>query len=231
MVEALTASGAQAVVLTPAHQWPTGVVLAPERRHQLLAWGGLIIEDDYDAEFRYDRQPVGALQGLAADRVFLLGTVSKTLAPVLRLGWVICPPGWAGRVAGQKALLDRGSPALDQVALAILIELGRFDRHLRQMRGIYAHRPAALVAAVGRHAPQIRLTGLDAGFHAIAHLPAGAKEESLVAAARERGVGLYGMSGNVLGAATSGPCLVMGFGNVREQAIDQGVAALADLLR
>ncbi len=112
---ALPATGAQAVILTPAHQTPTGVVLAPERRQALIAWaagtGGVIVEDDYDAAFRYDRQPVGSLQGLAPGRIAAVGSVSKSLAPVLRLGWIACPPNLADAVAREKQLADRGSPA------------------------------------------------------------------------------------------------------------------------
>ncbi len=191
----LAATGAQAVVLSPAHQWPTGVVLAAARRHALAAWAAstdaIIIEDDYDAEFRYDREPVGALQGLAPDRVIALGTVSKSLAPALRLGWLVCPPALTAAIAEEKEYGDRGSPVLDQLALARLIESGRFDRHLRRMRGVYAARRQALVAALAQHAPAVRLTGLAAGFHAVAHLPGPAAEKSVVAGATVRSVGLF----------------------------------------
>ena len=124
-VSRLAATGARGCVLTPAHQWPSGVVLTAERRRQLADWAAqrdaVIIEDDYDAEFRYDREPVGALQGLAPDRVAALGTVSKSLAPALRLGWICCPPALAGAIAADKAVQDRGTPGLDQLALATLI--------------------------------------------------------------------------------------------------------------
>jgi GntR family transcriptional regulator/MocR family aminotransferase len=233
-VNALAVSGARAVVLTPAHQWPTGVVLAPERRHALLAWAAehdaLIVEDDYDAEFRYDREPVGTLQGLAPDRVVALGTVSKSLAPAVRLGWIVCPPPLAAAVAAEKIRGDRGSPALDQLALATLIQSGRFDRHLRRMRGVYARRRAALVDALARHAPRVRLTGLAAGFHAVAHLPDGVDEEAVIEAARARSVGLYGMSGQRSTHATTPPQLVLGFGDLNERAIRDGIATVADLL-
>ncbi|MYR91263.1 aminotransferase class I/II-fold pyridoxal phosphate-dependent enzyme, partial [Streptomyces sp. SID685] len=120
-VGALTATGARAVVVTPAHQWPTGVVLGPERRLALIAWAAaqdaVVIEDDYDAEFRYDREPVGALQGLAADRVVSISTVSKSLAPALRIGWLLCPPALADVLVSVKHISDRGSPVLDQLAL------------------------------------------------------------------------------------------------------------------
>ncbi|MER5474648.1 PLP-dependent aminotransferase family protein [Streptomyces sp. NPDC002685] len=233
-VRALDASGARAVIVTPAHQWPTGVVLAPARRLALIEWAtrrdAYVIEDDYDAEFRYDREPVGALQGLAADRVVSIGTVSKSLAPALRIGWLLCPPALTAPVTEAKRLTDRGSPTLDQLALAKLIESGRYDRHLRRMRTVYAVRRTALVDALATHAPDIRLTGLAAGFHAVLHLATTADERSVVAAARERSVGLYGMSACRSGHATAPPQLVLGFGDVGERAIAEGVAAVGDLL-
>jgi GntR family transcriptional regulator / MocR family aminotransferase len=234
-VAALAASGARAVVLTPAHQWPTGVVLSAERRLRLAEWAaacdGTIIEDDYDAEFRYDRDPVGALQGLAADRVAAIGTVSKSLAPALRLGWVVCPPELADAVAQEKARHDRGSPVLDQLALATLMESGRFDRHLRRMRASYARRRAALVAALASHVPGVSLTGLAAGFHAVVHLPGSQGERTVIEAARGRGIGLYGMSEQRSDGSQEPAQLVLGFGNLTERAITAGIAAIGDLLR
>jgi GntR family transcriptional regulator / MocR family aminotransferase len=231
----LAATGAQAVVLSPAHQWPTGVVLAAARRHALAAWAAstdaIIIEDDYDAEFRYDREPVGALQGLAPDRVIALGTVSKSLAPALRLGWLVCPPALTAAIAEEKEYGDRGSPVLDQLALAKLIESGRFDRHLRRMRGVYAARRQALVAALAQHAPAVRLTGLAAGFHAVAHMPGPAAEKSVVAGAMVRSVGLYGMSTYRSSGADRPGQLVVGFGNLSERTIEAGIAAVGDLLQ
>ena len=183
-VDALAASGARVVVLTPAHQWPTGVVLAAERRHRLIAWArehdGIIVEDDYDSEFRYDRDPVGSMQGLAPDRVVTLGTVSKSLAPALRLGWAVVPAALVEDVAEAKRVADRSTPGIDQLALAALIESGRFDRHLRRMRTEYSARRDALVEALAEHAPHVRVTGLAAGFHAVAHLPEGADERDVV---------------------------------------------------
>src|SRR5262249_50115510 len=137
--------------------------------------------------------PVGALQGLAADRVAAIGTVSKSLAPALRLGWVVCPPWLASEVAEEKVRQDRGSPVLDQLALATLMESGRFDRHLRRSGPSSARRRSALVEALARHAPTVALTGLAAGFHAVAHLPGDLGERGVVDAARARSVGLYGM--------------------------------------
>ena len=233
-VAALAASDARAVVLTPAHQSPTGVVLAAQRRQALVAWANerdaTIIEDDYDAEFRYDREPVGALQGLAPDRVALLGTVSKSLAPAMRLGWIVCPAALAEAIAQEKDLEDRGSPALDQLALATLVQSGRYDRHLRRMRASYARRRATLVDALTEHAPQVELHGLAAGFHAVAHLPDSLSEPAVVSAAGARSIGLYGMSRYRSSGAISPPQLVLGFGNLREGAIAQGITTIRDLL-
>jgi GntR family transcriptional regulator/MocR family aminotransferase len=233
-VEALAATGATAVIVTPAHQWPTGVVLAAERRLMLVAWaterGGVIIEDDYDAEFRYDREPVGSLQGLAADRVVALGTVSKSLAPAVRLGWILAPPSLANPIARRKALSDRGSPGLDQLALALLIESGRYDRHLRRMRAVYAMKRDTLVHALKQQAPNVQLTGLAAGFHAILDLPQHSSENAIVSAARRRSVGLYGMDPFRSAPAPTSPQLVLGYGNVSEHAIQAGIAAIGDLL-
>ncbi len=233
-VGAVERSGAQVVVVTPAHQSPTGVVLAAGRRHALVEWanrtGGFIVEDDYDSEFRYDREPVGVLQGLAPGRVFTIGTASKALAPAVRLGWVLAPPALAAAVAEEKRISDRGSSTLDQLVLAALLESGRYDRHLRRMRTVYAARRARLIDILARHAPGIRLTGLAAGFHAVAHLPAAADERAVVAAARERRVGLYGMGGFRAAETAGPPQLVLGFGQVGERAIEPGIVAVAGLL-
>jgi GntR family transcriptional regulator / MocR family aminotransferase len=157
--------------------------------------------------------------------------VSKSLAPALRLGWMLCPAGLAAAIAEQKELDDRGSPGLDQLALSILIESGRYDRHLRRMRGVYAGRRDAVVAALARHAPEVQLHGLAAGFHAVASLPDGVEEEKVTAEARRRAIGLYGMSAYRSTGATQPAQLVLGFGNLSENAIQQGIAAVGDLLR
>jgi GntR family transcriptional regulator/MocR family aminotransferase len=227
-------AGVRAVVLTPAHQTPTGAVLTPERRHETVGWAdassGLVVEDDYDAEFRYDRQAVGALQGLAPDRVFLIGSVSKVLGPSLRLGWVVCPPDLVDDVARAKRFADRGTPALDQLALARLIESGRYDRHLRRMRAVYARKHRALIGALAEHAPAVRLTGLAAGFHAVARLPDDTDELTVARAARARRVGVHPMADYCLADRDHPPQLVLGFGNLSEEAIRRGVAAIGDLL-
>jgi GntR family transcriptional regulator/MocR family aminotransferase len=233
-VEALAGTPARAVVVTPAHQWPTGVVLAPERRHALLAWArdrdAVVLEDDYDAEFRYDRDPVGTLQGLAPDHVVALGTVSKSLAPALRLGWAVVPPRLVDALTRLKDTTDRGTSPLDQLALARLLESGRYDRHLRRVRAEYARRRTALVDALAEHAPGVPVTGLAAGFHAVVHLAEGTDVDAVISAARERGVGLYSMGANRSDRAPDPPRLVFGYGNTPVRAIQAGIAAVADLL-
>ena len=222
------------MILTPTHQFPTGTALAPERRQALVAWAAkldaTIVEDDYDAEFRYDRDPVGALQGLAPDRVALIGTVSKSLAPALRLGWVVCPPRLLESVIEDKRLSDRGSPTLEQLALATLIESGRYDRHLRRMREVYGARRDTLISALAEHAPHVGLHGLAAGFHAVAHLRAGADERAILEAAGARSIGLYGISSFRPSGRAGPPQLVLGFGNLTEAAIARGIAVVGDLL-
>ena len=240
LVDDLRASGARAVLLTPAHQCPTGAVLSPTRRHELVAWAhdvdGVILEDDYDAEFRYDRQPVGSLQGLAPDRVVALGSVSKTLAPALRIGWVFTPPRFRDAILTEKSLSCRGVPQLDQVALARLIESGRFDRHLRRVRDSYRQRRDALVAAVDEHVGGASITGLDAGHHALLQLPAGVDEGRIVAQARAEGVAVRGLSDYRVTAddeapgVTWPPALVIGFGNVTTRQIREGIGVLGELV-
>ena len=155
---------------------------------------GIVLEDDYDAELRYDRQPVGSLQGLAPDRVLALGSLSKTLAPGIRLGWPLVPRALVGSVVREKLLTSRGSPALDQMALATLMQSGRYDRHVRRMSEVYRQRRDALVGAVAQHTPRLRLLGLEAGCHAVLELPAGVTEDEIVQSALSHAVRVYGLS-------------------------------------
>jgi GntR family transcriptional regulator/MocR family aminotransferase len=233
--EQLDQSSARAVVLTPAHQSPSGVLLAPQRRRAIAAWAhvnhAFMIEDDYDSEFRYDREPVGVLQGLAPDHVALIGTVSKSLSPALRLGWILCPPDLLDTIVAEKAQEDRGSPTLDQLALAALIRSGRFDRHLRRMRTTYQRRRGALLDALATHAPQVQLHGLAAGIHAVASLPAGADEHAITAAAAERSIGLYPMGRYRIRPQPQPPQLVLGFGALTPPEISRGIRSIADLLK
>ncbi|HUH81815.1 MAG TPA: PLP-dependent aminotransferase family protein [Solirubrobacteraceae bacterium] len=230
-VEALERCYPAAVLVTPAHQSPTGSALAADRRAALLTWARsretLVIEDDYDAEFRYDRQPLGALQGLAPDRVAYMGTVSKTLAPALRLGWLVLPEPLMGAVAEHKRLADAGSPTLEQLALARLIESGDYDRHLRQARRRYRARRDALVAAVARHLPGARVTGVAAGLHAIVRLPHAVDGLALMQAAASRSVGVYPLGFGYLRPRPLDDGLVLGYANLAEPAIEEGVRLLA----
>jgi GntR family transcriptional regulator / MocR family aminotransferase len=229
-MDALRASGADAVVLTPSHQWPTGSVLSAENRSAVLRWaaerGAVVIEDDYDAEYRYDRTPVGALQGLAPDRVVYAGSASKTLAPGLRLGWFAMPEHLAEPMAAAKIAADRGSPALEQLALADLIARGEFDRHLRRMRPVYRRRRDALLAALARRLPWLEPAGVSAGLHLVTWLPPDLDEAAVVEAAAHAGVGIEGVTPYRI--SHSGPGgLIFGYATVNEQAIAEGVDILA----
>jgi GntR family transcriptional regulator/MocR family aminotransferase len=229
----LVRSGVPTAVLTPAHQFPTGVVLGPERRRDLLNWaaaGGLVIEDDYDAEFRYDREPVPALQGLDPDRVAYLGTASKTLAPALRLGWLLLPAQLADPAEAVKHLLDVCSPALEQLALARLLTTGAYDRHIRQMRAVYRRRRDALLQAVERHLPGLTVAGVAAGIHAVVWLPAGVDDRKVAAEAEREGVRVAPLSQYRIDRAVA-PGLALGYGRVTEAALDDAVAALARAVR
>ncbi|WP_043631441.1 PLP-dependent aminotransferase family protein [Nonomuraea candida] len=181
-----------AVLVTPAHQFPTGVVLSPERRAALMEWAyagnRVVLEDDYDAEFRFDRDPVGCLQGLAPDRVILSGSVSKALAPGLRLGWVAAPPDLAEAIRRARGEQDLGSPVIEQYALAHFLRTGGYDKHLRRMRREYRRRRDALVSALAAELPEVRVRGIEAGLHVYLELPPGWDEPRTVRAARELGM-------------------------------------------
>jgi GntR family transcriptional regulator / MocR family aminotransferase len=230
-VERLTA--VDAVMVTPAHQFPLGVVLAPDRRAALLDWaahsGAVVLEDDYDAEYRYDRQPVGAVQGLAPDLVAYAGSISKTLAPGLRLGWLVVPEWLLDAVTAAKASDDLGTPVVEQLALADFLERGELDRHLRRTRAVYRDRRDALVGALGRLLPDCEIAGVAAGLHLVVRLPAGTDEQALLDAARSRGVGLSGISEHRIRPGP--PALLLGYGRLPEPTVEPAVRALADSLR
>jgi GntR family transcriptional regulator/MocR family aminotransferase len=186
-VAALEGSGAGAAVCTPAHQFPLGVSMSPARRARLLAWaqerGGWIVEDDYDGEFRYDKRPVGALQGRHPGRVVYVGSLSKSLGPGVRLGWIACPPALLEPLTEAKRLADRTTGPLDQLAFASMLGSGAYDRHLRTVRRAYRHRRDVLAARVAEGLPRARVTGVAAGLHAIVELPASAPSEADTVAA------------------------------------------------
>jgi GntR family transcriptional regulator/MocR family aminotransferase len=231
MVDRLDGTGADAVLVTSAHQFPTGVVLTPDRRAALVEWahrrGALVIEDDYDAEYRYDREPIGAMQGLAPERVIYAGSASKTLAPGLRLGWLVAPSSVADRLADAKLAADNGSPALEQLAFADFLSRGDLDRHLRRMRPIYRRRRDALLAALRRHVPAFRPSGTAAGLHLLAWLPEGLEEDALVERAAGLGLGIYGIAPYRLAASDAGG-VIFGYAGLTEAAIDDGVRLLAE---
>jgi GntR family transcriptional regulator/MocR family aminotransferase len=234
-VDALAATDADAVVLTPAHQHPTGVVLSSARRAELVAWlrerGATAIEDDYDAEYRYDRAAVGALQGLEPERVVYAGSASKTLAPALRLGWLVLPAGLVDPVAHQKLLADRGTARIEQHALADLLARGELDRHLRRMRIRYRARRDALVAALADELPEARVRGIAAGLHATVELGPEDDEAAILAEARRRRLGLMGL-GEVRAGEASGPAtLLLGYAQLSEPAIPAAIRELAAAVR
>ncbi|MEU6312966.1 PLP-dependent aminotransferase family protein [Streptomyces sp. NPDC047014] len=229
-------AGSGAVLLTPAHQFPTGVALAPARRAAVVDWarttGGLILEDDYDGEFRYDRQAVGALQGLDPERVVYLGTASKSLAPGLRIGWMVVPPGMVEEVLAVKGATDWTSSALEQLTLAAFIESGAYDRHVRGMRLRYRRRRDELVAAVGERAGvPVGVSGIAAGLHAVLELPVGA-ERAVVQAAAWHDLAVHGMGmfrhPGVVGRGRD--ALVVGYGGPSDSAWGATLAALVAAL-
>jgi GntR family transcriptional regulator / MocR family aminotransferase len=233
-VDALVASGAEAAIVTPAHQFPTGCVLGSERRAALIEWAEqgerLIIEDDYDAEYRYDRAGVGALQGLAPERVLYIGSASKRLAPGMRLGWMLMPSWLAWSLIQAKAVEDAGSEVVGQLALHDFIARGELDRHIRRMRLVYQRRRQALIGALGRWIPEARVGNAAAGLYELVELPPGTDEPALLAAAAERGIGLEGLSQHRFHPGGP-PALVLGFGSLPEPAIQQGAKLLAQILK
>jgi GntR family transcriptional regulator / MocR family aminotransferase len=234
VVDRLAASDADAVVVTAVHQYPTGATLSAGRRTALVAWaarrGAVIVEDDYDAEFRYDRQPIGALQGLRPDRVVYAGSASKVLAPGLRLGWLVVPERLVGPMTAAKEAADMGSAAFDQLALADLLERGELDHHLRRMRPIYRGRRDALLGALSRHLPDLTPTGISAGLHLPAWLPPELEgaEAAIVAAADRAGIAVASVSIRRVAPGPAG--LLFGYGVIDENRIDDGIRALAGVI-
>jgi GntR family transcriptional regulator/MocR family aminotransferase len=232
-VDLLEHSEATAVIVTPAHQFPTGTVLSSERRAALIDWAEtgerLIVEDDFDAELRYDRTRVGALQGLAPERVAYIGSASKRLVPGMRLGWMLTPSWLGWPLISVKAIEDRGSEAIGQLALHDFIARGELDRHLRRMRLRYQRRREALVDALRRHVPEADVGEGAAGLFELAELPEGVDEAALLSAAAARGVGLEGLALHRFKPAGP-PGLVLGFAGLPEPAIEQSVRLLAEAL-
>ena len=220
------AAGADAALLTPAHQFPLGVTLHPQRRREAARWGGVVIEDDYDGEFRYDRQPVGALQALAPDHVVYAGTASKSLAPTLRLGWLVVPPRLLDAVAAQ---LTAGPSGLDQLILAEFIDSGGYDRQIRRTRLAYRRRRDRLAAALRRQGRHV--TGIAAGLHAVLDVPRAEGERQLITRAAGHGLALQGLeSFRVPGTSADRAGLVIGYGHPPEHAYTTALARLCAVL-
>jgi GntR family transcriptional regulator/MocR family aminotransferase len=233
-IAALAASGASTALTTPAHQSPTGVVLSAARRTALVQWarkGNLVIEDDYDAEYRYDRAPVGALQGIAPDRVVYIGSTSKTLAPGLRIGWMVLPSHLVRPVTLAKALADTGSSVTDQIAFTTLLTSGGYDRHLRQMRRRYLARRNALLRALARFLPEAIVLGAAAGLHLTVRFPDGFPLEKLLNQAANRRVRVEALAPCYADAAAAPPGLMLGYANLTESQIVAGVQVLAQASR
>src|SRR5436190_6570526 len=233
-VDALAQAAPDAVLVTPAHQFPTGVVLTPERRARVLAWAesadALIVEDDYDAEFRYDRPPVGSLQGLMPDRVVYCGSASKTLAPTLRLGWIVAPARFVHELVDQVLYTAIAPPGLEQLAFADFLARGELDRHLRRMRLRYRRRRDMLVGALARELPEVEVHGVAAGLYAAAVLPPGLDESRVLEEARARGIGVYGMSEHC-DRVRREPALLLGYAVSHEPTIRAAVRKLAEAAR
>ncbi|MEU3087007.1 MocR-like pyridoxine biosynthesis transcription factor PdxR [Streptomyces massasporeus] len=225
----------RAVLLTPAHQFPTGGPLHPGRRAALIDWAGkrdgLVLEDDYDGEFRYDRKPVGAVQGLDPERVIHIGSVSKSLSPAVRLGWMVLPERYVDAVLAAKGEREAWASVLDQLSLADLLVSGSYDRHVRRMRQRYRSRRDRLVAALAVHAPHIEVTGVAAGLHAVLRLPPGT-EASAVKAAAWQGIALDGLAA-FRHPETDMPAddgLVVGYATPSEHAYGPALEALCGAL-
>jgi GntR family transcriptional regulator/MocR family aminotransferase len=234
-IEELERADVDALVLTPAHQHPTGAVLAGERRPALLAWirahDIVVIEDDYDAEYRYDRAAVGALQGLEPDRIVYAGSASKTLAPALRLGWLVVPEQLLDAVADKKDLADCGTARIEQRAFADFLARGELDRHLRRMRAHYRRRRDLLVEALGNALPEATIRGIAAGLHATVELPDDYDERTILAEAHARNIDLTTMGEFWIEPGSGPPTLLVGYGQLPEPAIHAAVGELAQAVR
>jgi GntR family transcriptional regulator / MocR family aminotransferase len=231
-VDELARSGCRAVLVTSAHQFPLGVVLHPDRRRALLAWArdndGLVIEDDYDAEHRYDRHAMGAMQALDPTHVAYQGSVSKVLAPALRIGWLVAPPALRDTVVEAKHFNDLGCSPLPQAALGHLLRTGGYERHLRRTRALYKRRRDALLTAVAERLPNWHPVGVAAGLHVVLRLPDGTDDQSLQRALAANGVNALALSGYVVaGAAAPFPGLVVGYALLSPDRLRSAVEVMA----
>ncbi|MFC9388039.1 aminotransferase-like domain-containing protein [Streptomyces venezuelae] len=231
--EPLAASGVRAVVVTPSHQFPSGISWSAERRAALLdrmrAIDGYVLEDDYDGDFRYDRAPVGALQGLDPERVVYAGSVSKSLAPGLRLGWMLVPGALLDEVVERKRTMDLGNPVLDQAVLAEFVTRGGYDRQLRRCQRAYRERRDVLLAALAEHLPGTGVSGIAAGLHVIARVPRDfGPPERFLARAAGAGVALRPLEEYGTARPADGDVrLVIGYAHLAPSALTAGIRRLA----
>jgi GntR family transcriptional regulator/MocR family aminotransferase len=234
VVSDLAAAGVDAVVMTPAHQYPTGVVMTAERRSALITWArerrALIVEDDYDVEYRFGREPVASLQGLAPDLVAFVGTTSKTLAPALRLAWMVPPSHLIDDVESELLVTGVTPPTLDQIAMASFIEDAALERHLRSMRRRYRAKREVLIDALGAHLPEVRISGTAAGLHLLAWLPDGTDEHATAMRARDSGVGLHELHRHCLTQASWPPAFLLGFALPSESELRAATKLLAEAI-
>lgn len=227
---------AKAVYITPSHQFPSGCVMSGARRLELLAWaqrtGAVIIEDDYDSEFRYEGRPLAALQGLNPAQVVYTGTLSKVLLPALRLGYMVAPPGLRPAVSGAKWLTDRHVALLYQAVLALFIEEGHFERHLRRMRKVYADRRAAMLESFAAcFGDRATITGTESGMHVLVRLADVPDADAFIERARGAGVGIYSARMYYSLEPPPGATFMMGYSSVTEPGIREGIRRLAALAR
>jgi GntR family transcriptional regulator/MocR family aminotransferase len=224
----------RAVIISPAHQFPTGVVLSPRRRAQLLTWAqqhdALIIEDDYDAEFRYDRRPVGTLQGAGRSVVALAGSVTKTLSPAVGIGWLTTPPALTPLVRAA-VVRPPGPPVLDQLAFAEFVRTGGYDRHLRAARIQYRARRDSIVGALAGQLPDSRVLGVAAGLHLLLYLPPGSDAAMVVSNAAAAGVRIANLDTYRSRTVPGLPGVVLGYGNLADHQVRDAVTRLASVVR
>jgi len=224
-----------AVVVAPAHSYPTGGTLDAQRRSDLIAWAerndALIVEDDYDAEFRYDRVPIGALQGLAPDVVVYIGGASKTVTPALRLGWMAVPAHLVRPLEREKRYDDMGSPLLEQLAFARFVESGDLANYLRRVRPVYRRRRDTTITALEELVPKARWQGEAAGLHLWVELPPGVDERALAVATYERGVLIEDAGWHWARPHEAPPSIVLGYGSLTEPAIRRGLEIVAEAIR
>jgi GntR family transcriptional regulator / MocR family aminotransferase len=232
-VDRLEASEADAVLVTPAHQYPMGVVLSPERRGALVDWarrrGTWIVEDDYDAEFRYDRDPIGTVQGLAPDRTIHLGSVAKTLAPSVRIGWIVVPEQLLAPLVATHDLRVSQPATIEQLVLARLIDEGRYDRHLRRLRRRYRERRDALVEGLAASGSDANVIGVAAGMQAVLRLDIGSDDAQLVQQLRDRDVDVVALSRYAICSPARG--LVIGFGQPTPRQLQRAAAIIGEVVR